>query len=115
MNIAKLAIFLILIFSSCQKEDVDMEDESACISQKIEAYKASNLPCKSGKSIYRYEFQGEYVYVFNPGNCGADMMSDVYDEKCQLICGLGGIAGNQICNEENFWETATNELLIWEN
>ena len=115
MYIYKHILILILFFGSCQKKEVKLEEESTCISQKIEAYKTSKLPCESGKSIYRYQFQGEYVYVFNPGNCGADMMSDVYDQNCDMICGLGGIAGNLICNNENFWENSTDETLIWKN
>ena len=115
MYIYKLTIILILFFASCQKMEVNLEEESACISQKIEAYKTSKLPCEFGKSIYRYKFQGEYVYVFNPGNCGADMMSDIFDQNCNLICGLGGIAGNLICNNQNFWENSTDETLIWQN
>jgi hypothetical protein len=114
----KAYIFLltfVLLAVSCEKNNLNPEGESDCMLAKIEAYKASDLPCESGKSIYRYEFQGSYVYVFNPGNCGADMMSDVYDEDCNLICGLGGIAGNTMCNNEEFSTNATNELLIWEN
>jgi len=65
--------------------------------------------------VFRYKFQDQFVYVFNPGNCGADMMSNVYDEDCFLICSLGGIAGNIMCNGENFTENATDETLIWEN
>lgn len=99
--------------SGCQKSDINLEDNSDCIDLKIEAFKTSNLPCESGKSIYRYKFQDEFVYVFGPGNCGADMMSDVYDEECNLICGLGGIAGNITCNGENFGQNATEEILIW--
>ena len=90
-------------------------DDPVCIDQKIEEFKTSNLPCETGKSIYRYKFQDELVYVFGPGNCGADMMSDVYDEECNLICGLGGIAGNITCNGANFHEGATDETLIWKN
>ena len=115
MDLYKITIILLLFFAGCQKNEMNIEEDSACISQKIETFKASKIPCESGKSVYRYIFQGEYVYVFNPGNCGADMMSNVYGEECNLICGLGGIAGNMICNAENFSENTTDETLIWEN
>jgi hypothetical protein len=114
----KACIFLLTFFLlavSCEKNSLNPEIESDCMLAKIEAYKANDLPCESGKSVYRYEFQGNYVYVFNPGNCGADMMSEVYDEDCNLICGLGGIAGNTECNNEEFSTNAANEVLIWEN
>ena len=86
-----------------------------CIDEMINSYRKSNLPCESGKSVYRYTFNDRYVYVFNPGNCGADMMADVYDEDCHRICGLGGIAGNLICEGVNFWEVATDETLSWQD
>ena len=115
MNLYSLTILLILFTSGCQKSDINLEDNSDCIDLKIEAFKTSNLPCESGKTIYRYKFQDEFVYVFGPGNCGADMMSDVYNEECNLVCGLGGIAGNLMCNGENFHDGATDETLIWKN
>lgn len=113
---AQLIIFICLsvFFSCCQKLQLE-QDVPDCIEKKIEAYKTNKTPCESGKSVYRYTFQGEFVYVFNPGNCGADMMSDVYNEACNLICGLGGIAGNVTCQAENFDKNATDEKLIWKN
>ena len=113
-NVAFVTILVIFVIA-CQKNDANPEGEFDCIEKKIAAYKTSNIPCESGKSIYRYKFQGQYVYVFHPGNCGADMMSMIYDSECNEICGLGGIAGNAICNGENFGENATEETLIWEN
>lgn len=109
-----IAVLLILSFTNCKKEGLTVDDPG-CMDQLIEEFKNSDMPCESGKTIYRYKFQDEFVYVFGPGNCGADMMSDVYDEECNLICGLGGIAGNQSCEGENFHEGATEETLIWKN
>ena len=115
MKLSVILLTVVLLSAGCAKTNLNPEGDSDCIVAKIEAYKASKTPCESGKNIYRYDFQGKYVYVFNPGNCGADMMSDVYDDQCNLICGLGGIAGNTICNNEEFSTNATNEILIWEN
>lgn len=113
-KLALATVFILLIFA-CQKNDPDPEGEFECIEKKITAYKANKIPCETGKSIYRYKFQGEIVYVFHPGDCGADMMSMVYDSECDEICGLGGIAGNAICNGDNFGQNATEETLIWKN
>ena len=113
----KLNIFiasLLLFFLSCQKLELS-EEVPKCISQKIQEYKHSTLSCSTGKTVYRYKFQGEFVYVFNPGNCGADMMSTVYDQECNILCGLGGIAGNITCKGEDFGKNATDETLIWED
>jgi hypothetical protein len=112
-----LILFLTTIVFSvtcCQKTELK-EDTPECISQKINEYKHSTASCETGKSVYRYNFQGTFVYVFNPGDCGADMMSTVYDQECNVLCGLGGIAGNIMCNGDDFGKNATNETLIWED
>lgn len=109
-----IVIILIFAFSNCQKTDVKIETPE-CIEQNIQEFENDVNFCETGKSVYRYKFQDQFVYVFNPGDCGADMMSTVYDENCNSICGLGGIAGNIICNDDNFSEGATDETLIWEN
>lgn len=109
-----LLIILISGFSSCQKVEIKTE-VPPCIEEQIQSYEKSKLPCESGKSVYRYIFNDRYVYIFNPGDCGADMMSDIYDENCVRLCGLGGIAGNLLCEEINFWEEASDETLIWED
>jgi len=109
-----IVVILILLMTHCQHVELN-EDSPNCLEKKIVEFKNNKSLCESGKSIYRYSFQDHYVYVFNPGNCGADMMSDVYDEACNRICGLGGIAGNLMCNGENFWDQASDETLIWEN
>jgi hypothetical protein len=112
MNI--IIAILILLISSCQQPEIK-EETPECIEQKIQENKNNQTSCESGKSVYRYLFNDRYVYFFNPGDCGADMMADVYDENCDRICGLGGIAGNLICEDVNFWEKASDETLIWED
>ncbi len=113
----KISIFIasvVFLFTCCQKTELN-KDTPECIKQKISEYKNSSAACETGKSVYRYSFQGKDVYVFNPGDCGADMMSAVFGSDCNSICGLGGIAGNMMCNGENFYKNATDETLIWEN
>lgn len=105
---------LIFAFANCQKNEVSIETPE-CIEQLILEFETDVNFCETGKSVYRYTFQDQFVYVFNPGDCGADMMSNVYDEECNLICSLGGIAGNIQCNDENFSGGATEGNLIWEN
>jgi len=105
---------IVFFATCCQKTELN-EDTPDCIRQKINEYKHSTTSCESGKSVYRYHFQGTVVYVFNPGDCGADMMSTVYDQECNVLCGLGGITGNIMCNGEDFGKNATHETLIWEN
>lgn len=109
-----IMLFLVLSFIGCDKVEIKTSVPQ-CINEAINSYHKSNISCESGKSVYRYEFNDRYIYVFNPGNCGADMMAEVYDENCNRICGLGGFAGNLTCEGVNFWEEATDETLIWED
>jgi hypothetical protein len=113
-NFRIIAAALLFSFNCCQKNEI-REEATICIQQKINEFKSSATSCETGKTVYRYKFQEAYVYVFNPGNCGADMMSDVYDSQCNLICGLGGIAGNIMCNGKDFGKNASDETLIWKN
>lgn len=115
MKTIYLLIFgVILLASNCQQSELKAPVPK-CMEQEIEEFKNDDTYCETGKSVYRYYFQDKFVYVFNPGDCGADMMSDVYDENCNKICSLGGIAGNLTCLDANFWENATSETLIWQN
>ncbi len=101
-------------FQSCNCEKIEI-DAPDCIKDKIEAFKQSDLACDSGASVIRYDFQRQKVFAFNPGNCIADGGANVYTEDCDEICFLGGLMGNLMCNEVEFWKVATNPTVIWEN
>lgn len=109
-----LLIAFTITFFGCQNTDLE-EDIPGCIQQKIKEFDESIISCDSGATVYRYLFQGQFVFVFNPGNCIADGAASVYDEKCNLICSLGGLIGNIMCNGDNFGENSADETLIWKN
>ena len=111
MNIISLFI-LLLSLTFCQKVDF-REEPGDCLKQKIAEFQHGDYADSEDATIYRYKFQGHYVYVFDMGVC-CDMISPVYNEECVEICGLGGIAGNIMCNGESF-DKATDKTLIWEN
>ena len=71
--------------------------------------------CETGASVGQYLFQGHIVYVFGPGNCGADMMAPVYNSNCDCIGALGGFAGNLIINGARFDQEAKYIKTIWTN
>ncbi|MBL7711831.1 MAG: hypothetical protein JNL13_05180 [Chitinophagaceae bacterium] len=85
-----------------------------CLKAKIAEFSQSPLSCKTGASLKQYTFQGKTVYVFAPGNCGADMASSVVDEQCKNIGSLGGFTGNMKVNGEDF-SSATYVKTIWSN
>jgi hypothetical protein len=102
-----LAIFLIF-FSACEKKQLETP---GCIDSLIKTYSF----CQNGGSVSQYSFQDKIVYVFDPGSCGADMAAGVYNENCQNIGILGGIAGINVVNGEIFFGHAKFIKTIWTN
>ena len=98
------------VFISCNKSTVD-KDSPRCIRNKVQDFKKTC--CNEGANVKEYTFQGKNVYVFDPGNCGADMGSIVSDEDCNTIGMLGGISGNTKINGEDF-SNAGFQKTIWE-
>lgn len=84
-----------------------------CIRQKIEAIKSAevwNPPAK----IFSYTYDDQKVY-FVPSRC-CDIPSVVYDEECNPICSPdGGITGKGDGKCSDFYDSRTDEELIWED
>jgi hypothetical protein len=99
--------FCLFIFSACKK------DRNRCVDSKIDDFKKT-APCSSGAKVDEYKFQGNTAYVFEPGNCGADMTSEVLNDKCETIGFLGGISGNTKINGEDF-SNAKFQKTLWSN
>ncbi len=95
-----ILILTIIGFTSCQKLDIE-EDTPKCIGNLIKDFDKEQS-CDNGVNVKKYTFQGETVYVFDPGNCGADMTSEVIDSDCNSLGFLGGISGNIEINGEEF-------------
>lgn len=108
---ALILTILVICISSCQKLDND-KDVPECIENLIIDFD-KNQSCENGVNVKKYTFMGNTVYVFDPGNCGADMTSEVIDSDCNTIGYLGGITGNTEINGESF-STATFEAITWE-
>jgi len=94
-----LLFLLPMILTSCGDSDIAPNTPS-CIIDKIQSLK-ENSTCDD-PSIREYKFQGEIVYVVDPGSCGADLASGVYDSDCNGIGQIGGISGNTEVNGEDF-------------
>ena len=111
-TILRLLGITIIISSmySCEKIESDVSD---CIKESIRDYAKSSIICDSGASVAEFSFQDQLVYVFNPGTCGADMGADVYNDACEKIGFLGGIAGITEINGVRFYEVAIFNRNIW--
>ena len=104
-----LLILFLIVFSTCEKNPKETPE---CIKAKIETYSF----CEKGGTVTQYSFQGQLVYVFYLGSCrGIDSSADVYNENCECIGILGGIAGNNIINNELFIGNAKLIKTIWSN
>jgi hypothetical protein len=97
------------IVAGCNRENIE-RGTPRCIKSKIRSFE--NECCATGADVKEYTFQNRKVYVFNSGNCGADMSSPVYDDACNELGQLGGITGNNTINGESF-STAMFEKTIW--
>lgn len=111
----KTFIVLIIIgfvqLTACHKSSND-KPATNCLEQKILEFSKSSS-CNNSK-VDEYLFQGKSVFVFDPGNCGADMALNVLNSDCLLLGFLGGISGNTKINGEEF----SNAKFIktwWEN
>ena len=99
-------VVVLLITSSCKK------NTPQCITSDTSDFKKSC--CSSGASVKEYDFQGNQVYVFDPGTCGADQTSEVKNDKCGSLGFLGGITGNTKINGEDF-SNAKYRKTVWSN
>ncbi len=114
-NFFLIPIFLfcgIILFSSCKKDEVEPELPS-CFDQKLIEFDLQGT-CSTGATIDKYIFRAETVYTLNPGNCGADLTTEVIDEECNTLGNLGGILGNNKINGHDFSE-ATFVETVWGN
>jgi hypothetical protein len=109
-----IALFIILpvMFSYCRKTD---NDETECINSLIKSSDNIMFLCETGAHVDEYIFQGNRVYVFEPGNCGADLQAPVYDSNCNQIGALGGFIGNILINNIPFHLYAKFQKTIWRN
>lgn len=97
--------------SACDKDCDHPDDLPLCIQAQLAVF--STQACE-GASLRSYRFQGETVYVFFDGECISDAGAYVFDEDCEALCTLLGIAHLTECNGDDFFETATEETVLWE-
>jgi hypothetical protein len=102
----------LLAISSCKKSDI-ASGIPKCVRTEIKAHK--NDPNWGVKSVKEYLFQNNLVYSFDHGLI-VDGSLEIKDGSCHTICNVGGFGGPSvnICNGENFFQTAVLKRTIWE-
>jgi hypothetical protein len=107
------AIFMFCVvatlWAGCRK---NYSQETECIQYAVESFKKTAV-CDSGASVKAYEFSGLTVYVFHPGDCGADLQAKVMDQNCHVLGYLGGIAGNTRINGVEFSSNSYYLRTVW--
>jgi hypothetical protein len=102
-------LLLATILISCDKLDIE-KGTPKCVENKIKDFnKSSNC---NNANVKEYTFQGNAVYTFEPGTCGADMGIEVINSDCHRLGYLGGISGNTKINGEEF-SSATFIKTTW--
>lgn len=100
MKVSYLFLFAFILLLSCSKYDI-AKGTPGCIKSKIKSFD-KDIDCDNGMAVSKYKFQGEDVFVFDPGTCGADMTSEVVNNNCETQGYLGGISGNSTIKGESF-------------
>ena len=105
LKIIMLAGTLLILGCSDIEEDVPQ-----CIKDKIESLPEDDCP----DGMDEYMFNGKIVYIFTmEENRCADFGSMVYDEDCNELCFIGGIASLSECEGVDFYDNATLVRTIW--
>ena len=111
LNFSMIAALLVFM-KQCGKEDV-LKEMPGCIQQKIEEIAAENVWNPPAK-VYSYLYNGKNAFLISQHCC--DIPSVVLDEDCNVICSPdGGFSGQGDGKCSDFFNTATDERLIWED
>lgn len=108
---------LLLAFANCEDNDPPIPQVpaiSACLEQKIQEYKDASACGIDSARIIRYYTQIGYVYYFSYEDCCCDYASPFFDNDCNEVCFLGGIAGIQKCLYNGQELVLENPVIIWE-
>ncbi len=109
---------LIILFSiglfACKTDDPIQIP--VCIDEEIPVF--AQFACLGSGDLTVWSFAGQDVFCFNEGSCKTEMIlgklvnigqNYIYDANCNLICTLGGISGNTLCDGLE-WESNAEYL-----
>lgn len=103
---------LLAFMQQCGGEDVP-KGTPDCVQEMIAGIAIDDVWNPPAK-VYSYTYNGQTVYYI-PQRC-CDIPSEVYDENCELICHPdGGFSGRGDGRCDDFFDTRTDEKLIWED
>lgn len=108
-----LSLIVLIGFISCTGQPELPPDVPVCIEQKIVDIKRDDVWNPPAR-VYRVRYKGELAYYFTSRCC--DIPSELYDEKCELICNPdGGFSGMGDGRCTDFNSELSDEELVWED
>lgn len=103
------SLTVLLALTACEKElDTAVPD---CIQDRLKTFDL-NESC-SNASVNRFTFQGQFVYLFDRGECAEMDSIEVRSENCDLLGYLGGYLNNANINGLVFFSSAEHDALVW--
>lgn len=105
------SLLVSFILLGCNKENE--ASVPTCIQERLQTFD-SNEACSNGASVVRHIFQGNPVYLFDPGSCGIDS-TEVRSEDCGMLGYLGGVLNNSEINGTDFYLSSTYDAIVWSN
>jgi hypothetical protein len=110
-----LSLIVLLYFLAGCSDDSDNDQSSIpeCIQAEIKKIENSKVRNPPG-AVYQYTYKEQTVYYIPPYCC--DIAGRLLNESCEIIgCDGGGFDGksDEIC--EDFHNTRTNEVVLWED
>lgn len=117
MKYALYICVLTLTLASCKAQEANeltlSEETPECIKTKIAEIVAGDVWNPPAK-IYSYTYDRQTVYFVSSRCC--DIPSIVYNDKCEAICSPdGGFTGRGDGKCTDFYESRSNEQLIWKD
>lgn len=107
-----LFLFLISFNFSCD-EIIDDDGTTQCIRELINEIKKEPV-ANPPRAVYSYRYKGKTVFYVTSNCC--DQYNVLYDVNCNIICYPdGGITGMGDGRCPDFFDTATNQTLIWKD
>lgn len=100
----------IILLTSCDKnDDSNNEKFPECLQITIDNYIAQFTPQAVRANLKKYNYHGNIVYAFDMGSI-VESTTTIYDTNCNIVCGIGGIAGINTCDD---WDSAEFIITLW--
>lgn len=104
-----ILVFTAIILVSCADDEPTFIP--SCIDQEIPVF--AQAACPGSGDLTIWAFNGQDVFCFNEGNCYSDAQAFIYDADCNLLCTLGGIGGNTLCQGIDWSSNAVYIELVY--